>query len=259
VHRRGHCGIITQFAAGGIARDGALLYMDFAPVKDFAPVMERREGDISYWWPTPIFMHRWPDHARLNAELESVILARMEATPGLRRSNVGGWHSEEDLLAWPSPAVGVLRGWVERGLTELIRTTAGPQAVPQSFPMAAWANVNRAGHSNDIHDHGNHAWAAVYYVATGAADPDQPSSGPLELKDPRAGASRIHLGYSTEGLSRLLKPLAGMMVIFPAWLWHAVRPHSDPGLRISIAFNIAEARGSGARHGAAHVAPHAVS
>jgi hypothetical protein len=28
------------------------------------------------------------------------------------------------------------------------------------------------------------------------------------------------------------------MVLFPAWLVHAVRPYSGPGKRISIAFNL---------------------
>ncbi|MCB2106485.1 MAG: hypothetical protein KDE14_02235 [Rhodobacteraceae bacterium] len=205
---------------------------------------ETREGDIELWWPTPVFMHRWPDCAALNRDLETLIRAKMESSPGKQRSNVGGWHSEEDLMAWPSPAVAHLKQLIERGLTEIIGDSVGPHAVPQKFAIAAWANVNKAGDSNDTHDHGNHAWAGVYYVATGHADPDAPSSGPLELLDPRVAASRIHLPNGQFSAARLLRPLPGTMVIFPAWLWHSVRPHQEPGLRISIAFNVAEVRAS---------------
>jgi len=34
------------------------------------------------------------------------------------------------------------------------------------------------------------------------------------------------------------KPKAGMMVIFPSWLWHGVEPNMNDKPRISIAFNI---------------------
>jgi len=42
----------------------------------------------------PILSHRWEECESLNAELEAAILARAGGTAGIRRSNVGGWHSE---------------------------------------------------------------------------------------------------------------------------------------------------------------------
>jgi hypothetical protein len=40
------------------------------------------------------------------------------------------------------------------------------------------------------------------------------------------------------GAAEMLTPRAGMMVLFPSWLQHAVRPYRGQGLRISIAFNL---------------------
>ncbi|MEZ5648896.1 MAG: putative 2OG-Fe(II) oxygenase [Alphaproteobacteria bacterium] len=36
----------------------------------------------------------------------------------------------------------------------------------------------------------------------------------------------------------MLSPHAGMMVLFPSWLVHAVRPYRGTHTRISIAFNL---------------------
>ena len=53
---------------------------------------------------------------------------------------------------------------------------------------------------------------------------------------------------NTEGKSVdehcLVKPLPGIMVMFPGWLVHQVHPFHGDGERISIAFNILSPRGS---------------
>ena len=36
----------------------------------------------------------------------------------------------------------------------------------------------------------------------------------------------------------MMLPRAGMMVLFPSWLQHAVRPYRGTQTRISIAFNM---------------------
>jgi uncharacterized protein (TIGR02466 family) len=194
---------------------------------------------IERWWPTPILIHRWPDVADINRALEAAILERMRASPGQRRSNIGGWHSNDDLLAWPTPAVARLKEWAAAGVSELHRAVGGERPRPRSLRITAWANVNRPGDANDAHEHGNHAWSGVYYVATGSAG-RAAETGHLEIYDPRAGAGRLNIGLSAMGASRLVRPEAELMVVFPSWLLHAVRPHAEGGLRISIAFNISE-------------------
>jgi hypothetical protein len=36
----------------------------------------------------------------------------------------------------------------------------------------------------------------------------------------------------------IFRPEAGMMVVFPSWLYHFVNPYFGDGERISIAFNV---------------------
>jgi hypothetical protein len=40
------------------------------------------------------------------------------------------------------------------------------------------------------------------------------------------------------GASQTLTPRSGMIMMFPSWLQHAVRPYSGEHERISIAFNL---------------------
>ena len=51
---------------------------------------------------TPIAIHVWPDSQELNAALERSILFEESQSPGLDRSNVGGWHSPMDFLLRPA-------------------------------------------------------------------------------------------------------------------------------------------------------------
>ncbi len=45
-------------------------------------------------------------------------------------------------------------------------------------------------------------------------------------------------GGQSVGASELIRPVAGMLVMFPSWLSHGVRPYTGSGMRISIAMNL---------------------
>lgn len=194
---------------------------------------------IAHWWATPVLMYRWPDCEGVNRDLEGLVRERMTTSASRVRSNIGGWHSDDDLLTWPGSAPAQLKEWIAAGVRELCRVVAPDQALPKQLRIVAWANANRAGDSNAAHEHGNHSWSGVYYVSTGMVG-DVADSGQLELRDPRDGAGRINVGLASLGASNLVPPRPGLMVMFPSWLLHGVRPHAGPDLRISVAFNVAE-------------------
>jgi hypothetical protein len=96
----------------------------------------------------PILSHRWEECESLNAELEAAILARAGGTAGIRRSNVGGWHSEPGLLEWAGESG---RGLIARMIAMANHATrvvlqehnvSGPRF---GWKISAWANINRAG------------------------------------------------------------------------------------------------------------------
>jgi uncharacterized protein (TIGR02466 family) len=109
-----------------------------------------------------------------------------------------------------------------------------------------WANVNRSGHGNEFHSHPGAFWSAVYYVDDGGIDADPSLGGELEFMDPRGPLPAMnapHLGYAmpgglTGGATERIRPRAGRLVMFPAWMIHQVRPYQGTAERISIAFNL---------------------
>lgn len=192
---------------------------------------------------TPVVGYRWPDVEALNAALRARILGWAAAEPGLaRRSNVGGWHSGLDFLDRPDPAVLALRRMVSRMAQALLAGSA-PEPAARSFRFDAWANVLRPGDYHAPHNHPNAVWSGVYYVDAGggepgAGPPGRPFAGELEFIDPRVGPNMAP--FAGEAFERRLrvKPAAGLMVCFPAWLRHFTHPHEGPGERISVAFNV---------------------
>lgn len=196
---------------------------------------------------TPVIVDVMPDAAALNAKLKSLIFERRSADPGISISNVGGWHSDLEMLRWGGePAMRLLErvmAAVEM-FTVDIRATDKPRY--KWFPEM-WANVSPAGAMNQYHTHPGSFWSAVYYVDDGyAGSSDSELGGELVLLDPRMPMIRMNTpdlrfrrpGQQPEDQEKWFRPTSGQIVIFPAWLSHAVRPYNGPGTRISIAINL---------------------
>src|SRR5438046_878464 len=54
-------------------------------------------------FPTPLFVYDVPNVEDINRELGERLRAEAQASPGVRRANVGGWHSPPDLALRPEP------------------------------------------------------------------------------------------------------------------------------------------------------------
>ena len=188
---------------------------------------------------TPILHYVWPDSEGLNAGLRRTILGKETNNPGVSASNVGGWHSESDLLSWPQTEIKILADRFQAFTSCMMRTAiAKPGALGRITVTAeAWANVVRSGHYNLIHAHPNFMWSGVYYVATGKPDPDTPSHGAVEFIDPRDAVNHVSLGNLKFAMPLRLNPEPGLMLMFPSWLKHTVHPYFGEGERVSIAFN----------------------
>lgn len=211
----------------------------------------RMQKQVAYLFPTPFGQYRIENAEATNSELKRVILEKEKTQDSQTYSNAGGWHSRQDLLEWKDPSIGVLRGWINEGtnhivtsVVEMMRATMGRQPSPVSLHIKAWANVCRKGNYHRLHNHPGSSWSGVYYVATGTDAPDQPLSGVLELLDPRPFTEMVATPGDPFGQKMVLKPEAGMMILFPSWLYHFVNPFMGEGERISVAFNVFVSRGT---------------
>jgi uncharacterized protein (TIGR02466 family) len=187
------------------------------------------------WFPTPIWHFQNQNAAQLNQNLLKAIAQQKEADPeGITLSNVLGWHSNDELHKHPDfqPLIEM----INNSLLEVVRDLAWDSEEVKPSIINCWAMVNGKNASNLLHNHSNAYLSGVYYLKA----PE--NSGNLYFHDPRVGTQMLVPPYekiTPITLSKLIyKPIEGMLVIFPSWLWHGVEINQSEEERISISFNV---------------------
>jgi uncharacterized protein (TIGR02466 family) len=196
------------------------------------------ENGILLAWPTPVLRRVMPDSDEVNTALLARVQRERGQAEGVRRSNQGSWHSDEVALTW-QPEMAQVARWVEEGVLELTALTSSDAFEPDSAAvrMTAWANVSTEGDYHRLHRHPGSHWSAVYYVQGPAGARRHDLSGCIELVDPRSGSEMVPMLGAPFGRSLTVRPSAGLLLVFPAWLAHCVHPVMGEGERVSIAFN----------------------
>jgi uncharacterized protein (TIGR02466 family) len=187
----------------------------------------------------PTLIGRWlvPDADGMNQELQALILSEEATYSSLGRSNIGGWHSRTDFLHHTEPAVAALTTWITWTVNQMVAATAGHGSFTGKLSLSAWATICRAGSYHAPHSHPDSAWSGVYYVDAGTVD--RSLSGVLEFLDPRAGVEAVTAPGDPYGEPVRVRPEAGLIVIFPSWLYHWVHPYAGHTPRVAVSFNAA--------------------
>lgn len=167
----------------------------------------------------------------LNKDLEKNILNLSKNDPGISKSNIKGWHSQNKIYEMPEyRELGKLLFDMQNQIYE----EEGLEPSPVIGNM--WANINPKGAFNTSHIHSNCLWSGVYYVRT----PN--NCGNLNIKDPRAVSLMTLPSYNKKLKPHQWRevsynPVAGRCIMFPSWLEHYVEPNQSDDIRISISFN----------------------
>ena len=194
------------------------------------------------FFPTTVLMADYPHADRLNATLaDSVYQVRDNDTHGrgLSEENYGvgytSFYSDVNLLTY--------EGFLElaefitqfgHGFAEHLDLDLSQHALGM---ISYWVNINPKFSFHHIHTHPDALFSGVYYV--------QMSDGPggkILFKDPRpAAATTTYPLKRKTGLnsdSTTIEPVAGRLLMFPAWLPHGVDQNLGERDRISISYNI---------------------
>lgn len=198
----------------------------------------------------PLATTRLADCAALNAELETLLLAR-EQEPWRNRTPTHVpqrevFESAFDLFQWPEPCIARLRAFVLESVGRVVAQLNGlpPERLARlALHHHTWFHVTRRGGSFVAHNHPMASWSAVYCVRPGESAPGRPDSGVLRFFDPR-GATEM---YRDPGNANLPAPYrvgmtdvrleAGQCVVFPSYLVHEVAPFFGADTRITVAAN----------------------
>jgi uncharacterized protein (TIGR02466 family) len=191
---------------------------------------------------TPIFTFDDAGNAELDAELTGRLVRESEGSPGIARSNSGGWHSVPDLSRRPEPCYQDLMhrvvARVQTAFLELARAQDTTMDLRYRYGVQAWAMVMRHGNYALVHDHAEAHFSVAYYPDAGDADLDlYPDSGKLSFVDPRRGGTVIP-GIELFPSQFAIQPQPGRLVVFPGWLQHFVQPYRGGRPRVSISCNV---------------------
>ena len=182
-------------------------------------------------WPTPIWQTQIWEFMRsktrvtFNEDFIGWIQSKMKDDNSVRKSNKGGWQS--DLFKATGefePLAKEIAGFVSH-----INLGIEKIKIPQ-----LWVNVNKKGDWNTIHQHGQYNLAGTYYVKV----PED--SGRIVFRDPRPAAisNKFLVDRFDKGEFFNIKPLEGMLIIWPSYLDHFVEPSNSDEERISISFDV---------------------
>lgn len=186
---------------------------------------------------TPLLRFRLPDHEALDEALMAEGERLRGSSPGVLKSNRGGWHSEGNLFDDPAEPIQTLRRAALLSVMEATRSvTSKVDPGNLDTKIFAWMNMNPTGGFNAPHTHPGAHWSGVYYVRQPKVETG--NSGMIEFLDPRSDLPswRI-LQAKAFRPKRKIRPEAGEIVIFPSYLVHWVYPNEAGGERVTIAFN----------------------
>lgn len=166
---------------------------------------------------------------------------------GVKISNIGGWHSNTAMLEWGGEAARALAWKAMQIADEQTVDARSPDDSRFTWHPEMWANVSGKGHANQYHFHPGSFWSAVAYLDDGYGGLEHDGlGGELQLLDPRMPIIRMTAPdlrlREPDGAAMIneisIRPKTGMIVLFPSWLQHAVRPFYGDGMRVSVAINL---------------------
>lgn len=204
-----------------------------------------KSAGIEFLFPTPLqvtTLVRDSISQQYNQQLKELMLQLEEEDDGCKFNLHGGYRSQDGFLNRKEPAVQWLKSQIIPKVKQLMAITNSSH-IP--FMIEGWGAVLREGHGQNIHVHPSSIFAGVYYIAAPKeVAASGKSHGCLQFVDPRMGAAMAQVvrGKNVYGETFEICPNehGGMLVIFPSYLYHDVKPMppSYKGPRIAISFNV---------------------
>jgi uncharacterized protein (TIGR02466 family) len=144
-----------------------------------------------------------------------------------------GANWQSDHILHRNPAFAPLTGRIESAAAQVLDTLHISQPLTIT---GCWANVNAPGTGHRLHSHRNNFLSGAYYVQV------QQGADSINFFDPKPQAGVIRPAaarpteYNTE--VAMVRVSTGSLILFPAWLQHAVDANRSQRLRISLSFNL---------------------
>jgi len=197
--------------------------------------MAKKNSEIHLAFSTPIWTSIIPNYEEINNRMYNYIKFLKSKNPeGIAKSNLLGWHSSYFDLEKDDPRYFV--NSITGSLNVVFKDMGWNLKDQETKITSMWSIINKKNASNERHIHSNNYISAAYYVKA----PN--NCGDIVFHDPRSEATFRHPKISK--LNRLnsnvfmIEPKAGLLVLFPSYLYHSVDLNKTDEERIVISFNI---------------------
>jgi len=207
--------------------------------------------NLDYIFPTPVW---WVDLDIDLDEMERIVVDTALNMPGQSRSNRGMRNYQSpDFFGEPIINDAELDGDEFQKLLKLIKEHAieafssfGATQTKIEFANV-WMNINGTGGYNEVHVHPGAVMSGAFYVKV----PPGPVGKLTFHRDAGEGYLLHSLGMSEDMSTAEVPhthstwaypPVAGRLMLFPAWIPHGVRENETEDERMSISFNLVPIR-----------------
>ncbi|MBS0470726.1 MAG: hypothetical protein JSR60_06615 [Proteobacteria bacterium] len=203
--------------------------------------MATGKPQIRSLFATPLAVHYLPVAQEVNQTLRPLIVER--SVPGLRGQ---GWRSANDIAEWGGEALQTIFR-VARDLADSLTATRAGGRVNLNWDVEACATVRGKGEYRELAARPGALWSGVYIVDDGyAKSDDEALGGECEFADPRGALPAMVApqygfripGGATAGMSEIIRPQSGMIVLHPSWLLRGERRYDGEHQRVTIEFDM---------------------
>ncbi|MFO1021973.1 MAG: putative 2OG-Fe(II) oxygenase [Planctomycetales bacterium] len=192
-----------------------------------------------HFFPTRVVSIQFPDTGSLNAELCDLLEHRPELDD---RSNLEPEAMNLVRLAETVPAIEQLRSMFLTGAKQWLKAE-GIEG-PEGIDLLLFSNRMGRGESTIVHNHPADL-IGIYYARTAESDrPPIPPADGEDYFDPGDGVLLLHDPRFNANLTTVCTrdhikvfPRPGLMLIFPAYVWHSVTPHRGDFHRLAFSMN----------------------
>ncbi len=194
------------------------------------------DGFLSLW-PTLFLRRRLPGHEAANEALRRLI-EELEA----EARDLTTDYRARNLLALDHPAAVWLRDCVNVTAVDYLRQVG--MDYPVNWTLQGWANVNRFGDYHDPHNHPHAYLSGTYYVTVPKGREELPTRkdarpGCISFYDPRGAVNMTAIkGDPQIEAEHTVRPEAGEILLWPAFVHHFVHPNLSKEPRVSVSFNL---------------------
>jgi len=165
----------------------------------------------------------------LNRDIVAALAGLGAPLEGLRPGE--NWQSDQGLHE--RAAFRPLLEWVEAAAASALSYLRIPRPL---MITGCWANVNAPGTGHRLHSHRNNYLSGAYYVQV------QDGADSINFFDPKPQAGVIRPAASEPTAENtevaMVRVKTGSLLLFPAWLQHAVDVNRSNRARISLSFNL---------------------